>query len=279
MNTQTPILTAVLAPDGALTPTPYTAVSLADAAQQEPEGVYTVARTFNQTGALELRAHLDRLAESARLTGIERPPAQETLRAALRSLIQQAGYPETRFRITLPHDPALGVYFALEPLNPVPESVRASGVSVQTFPTRRQNPTAKATRWMEERAALVAQMRPDTYEGMLTGETGEILEGFGSNFYAIQSGTLHTAGAGVLNGISRRIVLAVAPAILPLSLNPVRLSDVSRLEEAFLTSSSRGVIPIVRIDDQTIGAGVPGPFTRQIAAAYDAWATQHIEPI
>ncbi len=279
MDTQPPILTAILTPDGVLTPAPYTATSLADAARQEPEGVYTVTRTFNQIGALKLREHLDRLAESARLTGITAVPAYETLRAALRALIQQAGYAETRFRITLPHNPALGVCFALEPLNPIPDDVRASGVGVQTFPVRRQNPAAKSTHWMEERAALLAQMLPGVYEGMLTSEHGEILEGFGSNFYAIQDGTLHTADAGILNGISRRIVLAVAPAILPVELTPVRLSEVSHLNEAFLTSSSRGVLPIVRIDDQEIGAGVPGPFTRQIAAAYDAWAARHIEPI
>lgn len=262
-----------------LTATEFVATSLVDAAAHEPQGVYTVARTFHGDGALELQAHLDRLAESARLSGITRIPTQEALRTALRVLVHQAGYPEARFRITIPLDSALDTHFALEPLNPVPEHVRSNGVSVQAFPARRQNPVAKSTGWMTERAALVTHMAPDAYEGLLTSETGDILEGFGSNFYAILNSTLRTAGAGILNGISRQIVLDVAPAILPVQLVPVTLADIPALAEAFLTSSSRGVIPIVRINDQIVGTGAPGPLTRQIEAAYDAWAAAHIEPI
>lgn len=278
MNSETTILTAILTPDG-IEAAPFHATSLAQAASFEPEGVYTVARTFGRTGALGLEDHLNRLTESAHLVGITAPPTHDRLRAVLRTLVEQAGYAETRFRITIPTEQPNRIYFALEPLKPVPEEVRARGVAVQTFATRRANPVAKATRWMTERAALVEQMSPDTYEGMLTGPKGEILEGFGSNFYAVYEGKLRTADTGILNGISRRIVLHVTPDILPVQLEPVTLNDLPDLEEAFLTSSSRGVIPIVRIDGQIIGAGKPGPVTARIAAAYDRWAEAHIKPI
>lgn len=278
MNNEQEILTAILTPTG-LDATPYSATSLNDATRFEPEGVYTVARTFGRTGALGLEDHLNRLAESAHLVGIQDLPGQIELRAALRSLIEQAGYAETRFRITIPRMQPDHIYFALEPLNPVPEKVRAHGVVVQTFAAHRVNPIAKATSWMSERATLVSQMRPNTYEGMLTSPDGEILEGFGSNFYAIQAGTLRTAKTGILNGISRKIVLRIAPSILPVALTPVTLDDLSGLEETFLTSSSRGVIPIVQVDDHVIGSGKPGALTLRIAAAYNAWADAHIEQI
>ncbi len=278
MNDSQPILTSILTPAG-LEPTPYVATSLNEAERYEPEGVYTVARTFHRTGALGLAAHLDRLTESARLVGMPAIPDQAALRAALRTLVNEAGYPETRFRITIPHANPQHAYFALEPLQLVPEAYRTGGVSVQAFPTRRANPGAKSTAWMAERDGLKAQMQPGMYEGILTGEDGELLEGFGSNFYAVRDGALYTAGNGVLSGISRRIVLEVAPAILPVLLQPVRLGDIEHLQEAFMTSSSRGVIPIVTIDDRTVGEGMPGPLTRQIAAAYDRWTDEHIEPI
>jgi len=277
-NDQQPVLTAILTPAG-LEPTPYSATSLSDAARYEPAGVYTVARTFHRTGALELDAHLARLEESARLTGIPTVPDRAEIRAALRTLIDRAGYPETRFRITIPAHSPRRVHFALEPLAPVSDSLRRDGVAVQTFAARRSNPAAKSTTWMTDRASLQAQMKPGVYEGLLTDSDGAILEGLTSNFYAILDGRLRTAGAGILNGISRRIVLTVAPDILPVEEQAVTLADIPALSEAFLTSSSRGVIPIVAIDGQPIGAGQPGPLTRRISAAYDAWAEEHIEPI
>ncbi|NPV68855.1 MAG: hypothetical protein HPY64_17135 [Anaerolineae bacterium] len=278
MNEQAHILTAILTPDG-LKPTPYTAASLHDAIRYEPAGVYTVTRTFHRTGALELDAHLARLEESARLTGIPVQHSRAAIRTALRTLIERAGYPETRFRITIAAETPEQVYFALEPLTPVPESVKRDGVAVQTFAARRANPAAKSTSWMASRAALQVQMRPGMYEGLLVDSDGTILEGFSSNFYAILGGRLRTAGAGILNGISRRIVLEVAPEIVPVEEQAVTLADIPALSEAFLTSSSRGVIPIVAIDDIPIGTGTPGPLTRRISAAYDAWAEKHIEPI
>jgi branched-subunit amino acid aminotransferase/4-amino-4-deoxychorismate lyase len=73
--------------------------------------------------------------------------------------------------------------------------------------------------------------------------------------------------------------MAVAPDVLPVHEAAPNLADLPRFQEAFLTSSSRGVIPIVRIDDQIIGDGHPGPLTRTLSGRYDAWAEAHLEPI
>lgn len=278
MNAQTPIITAILTPSG-LDSTSYQATSLNDAVRYEPSGVYTVGRTFHRDRVLELDAHLDRTEQSAQLIGMPLRFDRPAIRAALRRLIDQAGYAESRFRLTVPRHHPDQVYFAIEPLNPVPPEVRANGVSVQTLPAQRRNPRAKDNQWMADRVALKARMSPDAYEGLLTSPEGDLLEGTSSNFYAILDGALFTARNGVLEGISRRIVMAVAPDILPVHETAPNRADLPRFQEAFLTSSSRGVIPIVRIDDQIVGDGQPGPLTRTISGCYDAWAEAHLEPI
>ena len=250
-----------------------------DASRHEPSGVYTVARTFHRTSALELDAHLDRLEESAHLLGIPLKLDRAALRRTLRQLIDETGYPESRFRITIPAARPDHIYFAIEPLHEVPPELRKHGVRVQTFPGHRRNPRAKNTDWMKERALLQQQMTDGTYEGLLVSPDGFILEGLGSNFYGILGSELHTASNGVLRGISRRIVLEVAPQVLPVCTEPVALDAVPQLQEAFLTSSSRGVVPIVMIDDHRVGDGRPGPLTREIEARYNAWAEAHLEPI
>ncbi len=279
MNTPTTsIITAILTPEG-LRPTAYRVRSLKEAARYEPQGVYTVTRTFQRTSALSLTAHLDRLEESARLKGQPLQLDRAALRKALRQLLDEAGYAEARFRITVPTAQPDTIYFAIEPLNGILPELRAHGVRVQSFPVQRPNPRAKDTNWMITRAELQAQMGDGIHEGLLTSPDGMILEGLASNFYGILDGELRTAADGILHGISRCIVLEVAPEILPVREEPVALADVPRLSEAFMTSSSRGVVPIVEIDGQPVNGGQPGPLTRALAARYDQWTETHLEPI
>ncbi len=80
-------------------------------------------------------------------------------------------------------------------------------------------------------------------------------------------------------GISRKILLEVIPPSLTLQPQPPQLADLAEFDEAFLTSSSRGVVPIVQINEVSIGDGRPGPITRQLSALYDDWVEDHLEPL
>jgi branched-subunit amino acid aminotransferase/4-amino-4-deoxychorismate lyase len=110
-------------------------------------------------------------------------------------------------------------------------------------------------------------------------EADELLEGFSSNFYGVLDGELRTSEEQMLYGIARRIVLEVAADLLPGRLEPVRRVELPGLQEALLSSSGRGVVPIVQVDECRIGDGAPGPITRAIQAGYDAWVERHLEPI
>lgn len=101
---------------------------------------------------------------------------------------------------------------------------------------------------------------------LMVNPAGEILEGFSSNFFAVMGGRLYTAGTGVLEGVTRNIVLAGARTIVPVSLQPVRVADLARVSEAFITSSGRQVMPVRQIDAVVIGD--PGPVTKQLSLWY-----------
>jgi branched-chain amino acid aminotransferase len=201
------------------------------------------------------------------------------LRKALRGLIDQSGYPESRFRITVPRAAPETAILALEPFKPVPPDVAANGARVVCIDLARQNPTAKSNSWAIQRQSAVQAFPPGIYEGVLVSAAGELLECTSSNFYAVLGGALHTAETGILHGIARRLLLKVAEQELPLELRPVRVEDIPRLEEAFLTSAGRGVVPIVEIAEQRVGTGRPGPVTLRLRERYDEWAAAHLEPI
>ena len=270
---------SILTPQGVIA-APYTAESLADAATREPQGVYTLARTFKSNQALLLDDHLDRLEQSAQLEGISTRLDRSALRAVLRALIDQSGYAEARFRITVPRDQPDHLILSLELFKPVPTEIIENGARVITLRLERHNPIAKSTAWMAARQSAVGRFPPGIYEAILVGLDGALLEGTSSNFYAIKDDALRTAGEDrVLQGIARRILLEVAPAVLPVQLDPVNVNEIDILQEALLTSSGRGVVPIVEIGGRAIGTGNPGPYTRRLRAAYDAWADAHLEPI
>lgn len=205
---------------------------------------------------------------------------------------------------------------AAEPFaGPSPEA-RARGVSCRTAPhAARANPRAKQTSWLADRAHLGdahptspgaprAHDAPD--EWLLLDDEERILEGASSNFYAVfpRAGAtgpgatgpeaapgpgaapggedafeLRTAGDGILPGIARSIVLEVAPEVATLRLVAPRTAELAEAREAFLTSSSRGVVPVVRIDARSVGSGEPGPVTREISRRYDARAAELEEPL
>jgi branched-chain amino acid aminotransferase len=274
------IPTIILGPDQSVRPAGYHVASLEEAALKEPEGVYTITRTFNTDQAVLLDAHFDRLNDSARMEGMKFELDRPALRAALRGLIAQAGHKNSRFRITIPRSTPEEIHITLEALREIAPEVRQQGVKVATLSIARSNPRAKTNQWVLQRDLARSQIPAEVFDGFIVNEKDEILEGFSANFYALMGGTLYTAEDDILHGISRRITLNAAEEVaMPVSLRPITLDEVPSLQEAFLTSSGRGIVPIVAMDGIQIGNGKPGPATLQLAGRYEEWITKNLEPI
>lgn len=267
-----------LTPDG-LQSVNYTAGSLKDAAAHEPDdGVYTVATTYDTYGVIKLTAHLDRLHDSARRENIPLTLTHAQIRAAVREVIDIANYGNVRFRVTVPRSHPDEIIISVEPFTGYPPNYYTDGVKVVTAANiARHNPASKDTRWMFDRKALEGSLPANVHTAILLDADGNMLEGLDSNFYAVLGDKLYTAVEGVLPGTAQQIVLEVAPRILPLVREPANLRDVPQMQEAFITSSSRGVMPVVQIDDVVVGDGTPGRYIQSMRLAYLAWIDTHIE--
>jgi branched-subunit amino acid aminotransferase/4-amino-4-deoxychorismate lyase len=74
---------------------------------------------------------------------------------------------------------------------------------------------------------------------------------------------------GILPGITRQVLLGILKREgIPFLESRIMPKDVGRMQEAFLCSSVRGLVPITRIDDVKIGDGRPGPLYRRLREAY-----------
>lgn len=274
-----PALVKLLTPTGLLN-ADYSAESLKDAARYEPDGIYTVTNTYNTYQTLKLQAHFDRMEDSARRQQIPLQLDRARIRAALRQMITEANYGDVRFRITVPASNPDTFILTIEPFHAPAAILLEQGVRCITAAnSARHDAESKTTGWMHDREALTNAMPAGIYDTFLLDEHGYMLEGLAANFYAVVDGVLLTAGQHVLKGIARQIVLEIAPPIVPVREEAPHVSAIARFRDAFLTSASRGIIPVVEIDGIRIGDGVPGALTRRLIAAYQTWVSAHLEEL
>lgn len=142
---------------------------------------------------------------------------------------------------------------------------------VQRIPPRSVDPTAKNYHWNDLTMGLLGALDAGGDTVLLTDEDGNVVEGPGFNIFAFIEGALVTPRQGVLEGITRRTVIEIAGSLgIPVQLRSLAADELRNAQEAFLSSSGGGVLPVAKVDGQPIGAGAPGPVTRQLLETY--WA-------
>lgn len=131
------------------------------------------------------------------------------------------------------------------------------------------DPQAKSGSRLLAVMALAQAEQAGFYEALRVDPLDRVLEGGTSTFFMVCDGAVITPPlqVGILAGITRRHVLAMAAALgLPTAEASFSVDALADADEAFITSSVRGVMPVARIDDRRWPA--PGPVTRRLMAAY-----------
>lgn len=237
-----------------------------------PVGLYTTFRTYaGRTKVIGLGAHLNRLYLPAKVQGIA--PAirrQSAFREVLAELLAPMDAPEARVRLILDASVEPGMmYILLQPMQSLPPEIYAHGVHVEISKSSREKPALKQTAFISESAFDRTRLGGEVFEVLLTSK-GRILEGMTSNFFYVREGALCTAGRGVLIGVTRQTVLTLAKQQgIRVCVKAIGLSELPFIEEAFITSSSRGIVPVVQIGEQPVADGQVGAMTRQLMEVYN----------
>ena len=265
----------VIATDGAAAPSTLTSKEFL---LSLPNGAYTTARTCARARRIfEWETHVTRTASSvasmldasgapsahnrelhAALATPEalRPRLDATVATAVRQYLGTHG-DDDELKVTVlvswqaaaaAADTVGSVACHIAPLPRLPDPP----VNVEVRGAPRSNAAAKDSSWVADRAPLEELMRAasvgDVNELLLATETGELLEGSQTNFYALLDGAVHTAGEGVLEGTVRRLLLEVcAREGIPVVLEPPKLQDAPRWQGALISSTSRLMLPIDKL--------------------------------
>ena len=245
------------------------------ASAQLPAGAYTTFRTYGGNRILRLRQHAQRLRDSVALMGHPASLSDEQVRRGISAALRETNFPESRFRLTLAASASDGApsrfFVSVEPFKPYPPDLYEHGVACATVALHRDNPHAKSTGFISAAGEAYHALPPGIHEGLMVADDGAILEGLSSNFFAVCDGALHTEQARALVGITQSLVLELVARIRPamqVQRAAICVDDLPNVSECFITSVSREVLPVVRIDDQPIGNGRPGPLACDLRAAF-----------
>lgn len=229
-----------------------------------PEGVYTTMRTVGKIRIFQFRYHLNRLIESYSLSKGIFPFDINKIRQPLFVIINEFLAKELRIRIHIPLNSPETVYFLLEELTTPQKSDFEQGVSVNTNQLSRNNPKAKLTSFIRKSEKIKKYCKEHFLEeSLLINSENQLLEGLSSNFFAVLDNTIYTADKEVLSGATRDIILDEARnANLELNYCPITYDQINDIDEAFISSTSRGLLPVIKIDNFKIANGKPGKISK-----------------
>ncbi len=244
--------------------------SLNEVSRQIPGGVYTTFRTYDGKKVLLLDKHIHRLEESAQIVDFPLVIDQLCIKSALNQTIEAFPFDESRIRVTVDLEREPGtIYIAMEPLHVPSAEDYKNGVCAVTHQLLRDRPRAKQTRFISVAESFRSHLPPRANEVLLLDERNHILEGSTSNFFAVKEGEIWTSAEKVLYGITRSLVLKSAEIEgISVRMDTVSVEELPDLQEAFITSSSRSILPLRQIDETIIADGNPGPITRILTRRY-----------
>jgi branched-chain amino acid aminotransferase len=250
-------------------------VTLDEMTRELPQGFYTTFNTLSHgEKVFGLHAHLQRLYVPAMEQRINPSVDELTLRTRLAELTKLNLPKESRIRLILTKNNGM-IHVGIQPFVPLPNKIYENGVKVITSELARKSPRVKDTGFISSSVFQRGQVGGDIFEILLTKDK-KILEGMTSNFYAVIGNTLITAQNGVLLGVTRSVVIRLARGQgMPIEYRALKIGE--KIDEAFLTSSSRGVVPIVSIDNMSVGQGMAGKWTKILSKAYQAYVKERSE--
>ena len=146
------------------------------------------------------------------------------------------------------------------------------GVKIMTFLAKRKNPEIKSTDNKLASIAWSAAKESGYFESILIDKQENIYEGSRSNFFWVKNNTIFTKEKNILPGITRQIILKNYSSNI--CYDTLNVKDLNYINEAFITQTSRGVIPVKQINNISIGRSSPGEKTSELILLYNQWSNR-----
>ncbi len=272
--------------DGKFYPESEAKISVFDHGLLYGDGVFEGIRFYNGR-VFRLEEHLQRLWDSARSICLEVPISRGEMTEALLETIRKNDMREGYIRLLLTRgvgnlglNPAQckkpSVIIIAAAIALYPKETYEKGLTVVTCATRRTNPASlnpavKSLNYLNNVMARIEANLAGADEALMLNDQGNVAECTADNVFVIKNGQIFTPpiSAGALRGITRAVAFEIAAELgIRITETDITRHDVFVADECFLTGTAAEVIPVIRADGRSIGAGKPGPISTRMIARF-----------
>jgi branched-chain amino acid aminotransferase len=259
-------------------------LNVSDLAIQRGYGIFDFFKVQNHI-PLFLDDYLDRFYHSASTMYLQKVPERGNLKEIIYELIQKNELADAGIKMILTggysqdgYQVASSNFIITEHILTLPTPAQVErGIKIITHEYRRDIPAVKTINyiigvWLQKKVA------ENNASDVLYHLDGEVSEFPRCNFFIVRSdNTVVTPDKNILKGITRKKILELGQQNFKIEEGPVTLKDLASAKEAFLTSTTKRILPIVQIDDLIIGNGAPGKITRQLETQIRALELSEIQ--
>lgn len=259
-------------------------IHVSDLAIQRGYGIFDFLRVRNGV-PLYLNGYLDRFIRSAEIMRLQGIPDRETLRSVIGELVSRNAIPDSGIKMILTGGYSPDAYelvkgnliISQQPLSFAPSSQGQQGIKIITHSYRREIPEVKTINYIMG-VWLQSKVKESKAADVLYHMGNEVTEFPRCNFFLVtKDNEVVTPGKQILNGITRMNVLRKAAEKFKTLERTVTLDDVRSAKEAFLTSTTKGIVPIVMVDDHMVGNGRPGEVSLELQRSLAVLEKEELE--
>lgn len=249
-------------------------VGLSDLGLLRGYGVFDFSRTYNGQPFLFDR-HLNRLRKSAQVLNLELSLSDDRIYQIVKKLINQNQVEEAGIRIVLTGGEQSNFFILVKELTTPDWRNYKDGVKVVTYKHKRILPQVKSLVYPMAYKLKHWQKEQNASE-ILYINKGKVTEATKSNFFVFKGDKLVTPKQNILKGVTRNLVLELADGEFVIQERDLLREELSQATEAFLTSTTKQVLPVVQINDQRVGSGEVGNNTQKLMAMFEKYVKDFV---
>lgn len=230
-----------------------------------------------------IEEHLDRFEHSAKGFDLAIPISREEIKRVVSDLVQINRLPTGTIKIILtggdsidgftPGEPNLTILN--KPISYPSQLAYSEGAALMLHEYQREFPEIKSTNYLTA-LKLQKSWKANGFIDVLYHSEDRVWEVSRSNIYFFEGNKLVTNKEGMLKGITSSKVLEACKGVFKIDVRPMGLEELMNADEVFITSSTKLVMPVVRVGDKVIGNGKPGLKTAQVSVAYSDLVAKYI---
>lgn len=246
------------------------------------DGVYEVLPVFGGRMFL-FREHFDRLARSLQEIRLENPHTHAAWQDILEQLITRNGGGDMYVYVQVTRGMEYGrnhafpavvkptVFAMAAPLPVFTDAQRAAGLSAITVEEFRWGRCDIKSTSLLANVLMKQQASDAEADEALIVRDGQVLEGSSTSVFIVRDGVLITPPNShrILPGTTRDAVLSIAEGVMSVEIRDLSVAELRAAEEVWISSATRDVLPVTRVDGAPIGTGRPGPAWTRLAESFE----------